>query len=47
MEFDILYPERREDAFYDYNQFEKTFELWSSPQYLSDFYDQFKSFFQT
>ena len=76
---DILYPERREDAFdadcviaavffdedellsfgvksdslelddafYDYNQFEKTFELWSSPQYLSDFYDQFKSFFQT
>ena len=78
MEFDILYPERREDAFeadcviaavffdedellsfgvksdslelddafYDYNQFEKTFELWSSPQYLSDFYDQFKSFFQ-
>ena len=79
MEFDILYPERREDAFdaecviaavffdedellsfgvksdslelddafYDYNQFEKAFELWSSPQYLSDFYDQFKSFFQT
>ena len=79
MEFDILYPERTEDAFdadcviaavffdedellsfgvksdslelddafYDYNQFEKTFELWSSPQYLSDFYDQFKSFFQT
>lgn len=78
MEFDILYPERREDAFdaecviaavffdedellsfgvksdslelddafYDYNQFEKAFELWSSPQYLSDFYDQFKSFFQ-
>ena len=78
MDFDILYPERREDAFeadcviaavffdedellsfgvksdslelddafYDYNQFEKTFELWSSPQYLSDFYDQFKSFFQ-
>lgn len=78
MEFDILYPERREDAFdaecviaavffdedellsfgvksdslelndafYDYNQFEKAFELWSSPQYLSDYYDQFKSFFQ-
>ena len=78
MEFDILYPERREDAFdaecviaavffdedellsfgvksdslelddafYDYNQFEKAFELWSSPQYLSDFYDQFKLFFQ-
>ena len=78
MEFDILYPERREDAFdaecviaavffdedellsfgvksdslelddafYDYNQFEKAFELWSSPQYLSDFYDQFNSFFQ-
>ena len=78
MEFDILYPERRkdafdadcviaavffdedellsfgvksdslelDDAFYDYNQFEKAFELWSSPQYLSDFYDQFKSFFQ-
>lgn len=63
MEFDILYSERREDAFdaecviaavffdedellsfgvksdslelddafYDYNQFEKAFELWSSP----------------
>ena len=78
MEFDILYPERRkdafdaecviaavffdedellsfgvksdslelDDAFYDYNQFEKAFELWSSPQYLSDFYDQFKSFFE-
>lgn len=78
MEFDILYPEKRkdafdadcviaavffdedellsfgvksdslelDDAFYDYNQFEKAFELWSSPQYLSDFYDQFKSFFQ-
>ena len=78
MEFDILYPEKREDAFdaeyviaavffdenellsfgvksdslelddafYDYNQFEKAFELWSSPQYLSDFYDQFKSYFQ-
>ena len=78
MEFDILYPERRkdafdadcviaavffdedellsfgvksdslelDDAFYGYNQFEKAFELWSSPQYLSDFYDQFKSFFQ-
>ena len=78
MEFDILYPERREDAFdadcviaavffdedellsfgvksdsielddafYDYNQFWKAFELWSSPQYLSDFYDQFKSYFQ-
>lgn len=78
MDFDILYPERREDAFeadcviaavffdedellsfgvksdslelddafYDYNQFEKAFELWSSPQYLSNYYDQFKSFFQ-
>lgn len=78
MDFDILYPERREDAFeadcviaavffdedellsfgvksdslelddafYGYNQFEKAFELWSSPQYLSNYYDQFKSFFQ-
>lgn len=78
MDFDILYPENKadafdaecviaavffdedellsfgvdpdspelNDAFYGYNQFEKAFELWSSPQYLSDFYDQFKSFFQ-
>ena len=35
-----------DDAFYNFNQFEKAFELWSSPQYLSDFFDQFKSFFQ-
>lgn len=34
------------DTFYNYNQFEKAFELWSSPQYLSDFYDQFKVYFQ-
>lgn len=78
MDFDIIYPENRtdafdsecviaavffdekellsfgisknslelNDAFYDYNQFEKAFALWSSPQYLSDFYDQFKTFFQ-
>lgn len=78
MEFDLIYPERREDAFdakcivaavffddeelrsfgvdnnswelddafYDYNQFEKAFELWASPQYLSDFYNQFKSFLE-
>lgn len=78
MEFDLIYPERREDAFdakcivaavffddeelrsfgvdnnswelddafYDYNQFEKAFELWASPQYLCDFYDQFKSFLE-
>lgn len=78
MEFDIIYPERKEDAFdadcviaavffdedellsfgvksdaieledtfYDYNQFDKAFELWSSPEYLSDFFDQYKSFFQ-
>lgn len=36
-----------DDAFYNYNQFEKPFELWSSPQYLSDFYNQFKTYFQT
>lgn len=36
-----------DDAFYDFNQFEKTFELWSSPKYLSDFYDQFNDYFQT
>lgn len=35
-----------DDTFYNYNQFEKAFELWSSPKYLSDFYDQFKSYFQ-
>lgn len=76
MEFDLIYPERKEDAFdaecviaavffddeelqsfgvdsnswelndafYNSNQFDKAFDLWSSPQYLSDFYDQFKSF---
>ena len=78
MEFDLIYPERREDAFdadcivaavffndeelqafgvdsdswelndafYDFNQFEKAFELWASPLYLSDFYDQFKPFLE-
>ena len=78
MEIDLVYPERREDAFdaecviaavffdndelqsfgvdsnswelddtfYDYNQFEKAFELWGSPLYVSDFYDRFKSYFQ-
>lgn len=78
MEFDMIYPENRtdaydsecvifavffyddelrsfgikddslelDDAFYDYNQFEKAFELWSSPKYLSDFYDQFRDYFQ-
>lgn len=77
MEFDIIYPENKTDAFdaeciiaavffddnellsfgvksnspelddsfYSYNQFEKAFELWSSPQYLSDFYNQFKTYF--
>ena len=79
MEFDIIYPENKadafdaecviaavffdedelrtfgvksdslelDDAFYNYNQFEKAFKLWSSPQYLSDFYNQFKTYFQT
>lgn len=78
MEFDILYPENKvdafdaecviaavffdeeellsfgvksnslelNDAFYSFNQFEKAFELWSSPQYLSDFYDYYKTYFQ-
>lgn len=78
MEFDIIYPEKKadafdadcviaavffdenelisfgvksdaielEDPFYDFNQFEKAFELWSSPKFLSDFYDQFKTYFQ-
>lgn len=78
MEFDIIYPEKRgdafdadcviaavffdeqellsfgvksnaielDDAFYDFNEFEKAFALWSSPKYLSDFYDQFKTYFQ-
>lgn len=36
-----------DNAFYNYNQFEKAFELWSSPQYLSDYYNQFKTYFQT
>lgn len=79
MEFDVIYPENKADAFdaecvitavffdedellafgvkddsleldeafYHYNQFEKAFELWSSPKFLSDFYNQFKSYFQT
>ena len=78
MEIDLIYPERKEDAydakcvvaavffdedelqsfgvnstslelndaFYSYNQFEKAFELWASPLYLSDFYDQFKSYLE-
>lgn len=78
MEFDIIYPENKDDAFdaecviaavffdenellafgvksgslelddafYNHNQFEKAFELWSSPQYLSDFYDQFRTYFK-
>lgn len=78
MEFDLIYPERRadafdaecivaavffddeelqafgvdsdswelNDAFYAFNQFEKAFELWASPLYLSDFYDQFKPFLE-
>lgn len=78
MEFDVIYPENKADAFdaeyviaavffdedellafgvkgdsleldeafYHYNQFEKAFELWSSPRYLSEFYNQFKSYFQ-
>lgn len=78
MEFDIIYPENKADAFdagcviaavffdedellafgvkgdsleldeafYHYNQFEKAFELWSSPRYLSEFYNQYKPYFQ-
>ena len=78
MEVDLIYPEKREDAFdaecviaaaffdndelqsfgvdsnswelddafYDYNQFEKAFELWGSPLYVSDFYNRFKLYFQ-
>lgn len=29
-----------DNAFIDYNEFEKAFELWESPLYLSDFYDK-------
>ena len=78
MEIDLIYPEKKEDAFdapcviaaaffddeelrnfgvdsnswelddafYDYNQFEKPFELWASPLYISDFYGQFKSYLE-
>lgn len=35
-----------DDAFYDYNQFEKAFELWASPLYVSDFYERFQSYLQ-
>jgi hypothetical protein len=34
------------DAFVDLNEFEKAFELWNSPLYLSDFYEKHKSFFK-
>lgn len=34
------------DEFYNYNQLEKPFELWSSPLYLSDFYNRNKTHFQ-
>lgn len=35
-----------DDEFYNYNQLEKPFELWSSPLYLSDFYNRYKTYFQ-
>jgi len=35
-----------DDAFYDYNELDKAFQLWSSPLYLSDFYNKFNSYFQ-
>ena len=35
-----------QDPFWDYNEFEKPFELWASPKFLSDYYDRYKSFLQ-
>ena len=35
-----------DNAFIDLNEFEKAFELWNSPLYLSNFYDEYRSFFQ-
>lgn len=34
-----------DDAFIDYNEFEKAFKLWESPLYLSDFFDKYRPFF--
>ena len=34
------------DAFVEYNEFEKAFELWESPLYLSDFYDGYREFLE-
>lgn len=33
-----------QDPFWDLNEFEKPFELWASPKFLSDYYDRYKSF---
>lgn len=34
-----------DDAFIEYNEFEKAFKLWQSPLYLSDFFDMYRAFF--
>lgn len=34
------------DPFWDYNEFEKPFELWASPKFLSNYYDRYKTFLQ-
>ena len=35
-----------QEPFWDYNEFKKAFELWSSPAFLSDFFDKYQSFFE-
>ena len=35
-----------QEPFWDYNEFQKPFELWASPKFLSDYYDRYKSLLQ-
>ena len=34
------------DPFWDLNEFEKPFELWASPKFISDYYDRYKTFLE-
>ena len=34
------------EAFIDYNEFDKAFKLWNSPKYLSDFFDRHQRFLE-
>lgn len=35
-----------QDPFWDYNEFQKPFELWASPKFLSDYYDRYKDYLE-